>query len=92
MTVERDFAFVVDAAVTAEAVIKAARASDRQLIVGVEMFDVYEGDGVADGKKSLAIAVHLQPRERTLTEAEIDEVAQKLVNAVTKATGGVLRR
>jgi phenylalanyl-tRNA synthetase beta chain len=92
MTVMRDFAFVVDNTVTAESVIKAARAADRQLIEAVEIFDVYEGKGVPDGKKSLAISVALQPKERTLTEAEIDAVAQKIVNAVAKATGGILRR
>ena len=91
MAVERDFAFVVESAVTADQIVKAARAADRQLIERVELFDVYEGKGVPDGKKSLAIAVTLQPKERTLTEAEIDAIAQKIVNAVTKATGGVLR-
>ncbi|HXJ02735.1 MAG TPA: phenylalanine--tRNA ligase subunit beta [Micropepsaceae bacterium] len=91
MAVERDFAFVVDAVITADQILKAARAADRQLIERVELFDIYEGKGVPEGKKSLAIAVTLQPKERTLTEAEIDAVAQKIVNAVTKATGGVLR-
>jgi phenylalanyl-tRNA synthetase beta chain len=91
MAVSRDFAFVADAAVTADQIIKAARAADRQLIERVELFDNYEGKGVPEGKKSLAIAVTLQPKEHTLTEAEIDAVAQKIVNAVTKATGGVLR-
>jgi phenylalanyl-tRNA synthetase beta chain len=91
MAVERDFAFLVDAAVTADQVVKAARGADRQLIERVEVFDLYEGKGLPEGKKSLAIAVRLQPRERTLTEAEIDAVAQKIVNAVAKATGGVLR-
>jgi len=55
------------------------------------VFDVYEGKGVPEGKKSLAITVRLQPKEKTLTDAEIDGVAQKIVNAVVKATGGVLR-
>jgi phenylalanyl-tRNA synthetase beta chain len=91
MAVERDFAFVVDATVTADAIVKAARSVDRQLIEAVSTFDLYEGKGVPQGKRSLAIAVRLQPKERTLTEAEIDAVAQKIVNAVTKATGGILR-
>jgi phenylalanyl-tRNA synthetase beta chain len=92
MAVMRDFAFVVDSTVTAESVIKAARTADRQMVEAVELFDVYEGKGVPEGKRSLAISVRLQPRERTLTEAEIDAVAQKIVNAVAKATGGVLRQ
>ena len=91
MAVERDFAFVVDVAVSADQGVKAARAADRQLIERVDVFDVYQGKGVPDGKKSLAIAVRLQPKERTLTDAEIEVIAQKLVSAVAKATGGVLR-
>jgi phenylalanyl-tRNA synthetase beta chain len=89
--VERDFAFVVDAKVPAEDVVKAARNVERLLIERVDMFDVYEGKGVPDGKKSLAIAVRLQPRDKTLTDAEIDAIAQKIVAAVAKATGGTLR-
>ena len=91
MAIERDFAFIVDAATTAAEIVKAARGAERQMTEAVEVFDVYEGKGVPDGKKSLAISVRLQPRERTLTEAEIDGIAQKIVNAVAKATGGVLR-
>jgi phenylalanyl-tRNA synthetase beta chain len=55
------------------------------------VFDVYEGAGVPEGKKSLAIAVRLQPRDRTLTDADIESVAQKIIAAVTKTTGGTLR-
>ena len=91
MPVERDFAFVVDSKVAAQDVVKAARGADRQLIERVDVFDVYEGKGVPEGKKSLAIAVKLQPKERTLTDAEIEAVAQKIVTAVTKTTGGTLR-
>jgi phenylalanyl-tRNA synthetase beta chain len=91
MPVERDFAFVVDARVSAQDVVKAARGADRQLIDRVDVFDVYEGKGVLDGKKSLAISVRLQPKERTLTDAEIEASAQKIVTAVAKATGGTLR-
>ncbi|HEY2032238.1 MAG TPA: phenylalanine--tRNA ligase subunit beta [Rhizomicrobium sp.] len=89
--VERDFAFVVDAAVTADAVIKAAKGAERDLIERVDVFDVYEGKGVPEGKKSLAISVRLQPKDKTLTDAEIEAIAAKIVAAVTKATGGTLR-
>ncbi|HXL99386.1 MAG TPA: phenylalanine--tRNA ligase subunit beta [Rhizomicrobium sp.] len=89
--VERDFAFLVDAKVTVDDVVKAAKIADRALIESVGAFDVYEGKGVPEGKKSLAIAVRIQPKDRTLTEAEIEAVAQKIVDAVTKATGGMLR-
>lgn len=89
--VERDFAFVVDEAVEAEAIVKAVRGADRKLIAGAFVFDVYAGQGVAGGKKSVAIAVRLEPMERTLTEPEIETVAKKIVEAVAKATGGSLR-
>jgi phenylalanyl-tRNA synthetase beta chain len=88
---ERDFAFVVNADVTADAVVKAARSVDRALIESAQVFDVYEGKGVPEGKKSLAVSVRMQPKERTLTDADIDAVAQKIVAAVIKATGGTLR-
>lgn len=89
--VERDFAFLVDAAVDAEKLVRAARNADKTLIAVVRVFDVYAGKGVPDGKKSLAIAVTLQPVERTLTDAEIETVSGKIVAAVTKATGAQLR-
>ncbi len=89
--VERDFAFVVDAKVTAEDVLKAAKGADRALIERADLFDVYEGKGVPEGKKSLAISVRLQPKDKTLTDAEIEAVTQKIVAAVTKTTGGTLR-
>jgi phenylalanyl-tRNA synthetase beta chain len=89
--VTRDFAFVVDAAMAAETVLRAARGAERNLIAGVSLFDVYEGDKLEAGRKSLGIEVVLQPRERTLTDAEIEAVSAKVVAAVAKACGGVLR-
>jgi phenylalanyl-tRNA synthetase beta chain len=89
--VERDFAFVVDAAVNAEQLVRAARGVDRALITNVSVFDVYEGSGVGAGRKSLALTVRLEPKLKTLTEAEIEAVAGKIVAAVGKATGASLR-
>ncbi|MGQ0662684.1 MAG: phenylalanine--tRNA ligase subunit beta [Pseudomonadota bacterium] len=89
--VERDFAFVLDRGVPAQSVLAAARAADQGLIAAVSVFDVYEGRGVPEGKKSLAISVRLQPTARTLTDAEIEAVGQRIVAAVAKATGAVLR-
>ena len=89
--VDRDFAFVVGEEVAADAVIRAARAAEKQLISHVGVFDVYHGDNIDAGKKSMAISVRLTPRERTLTDAEIDAVADKVVQSVAKATGAVLR-
>ena len=89
--VERDFAFILDADVPAENVIRAAKGADKDLIADVKLFDVYTGEKVGDGKKSLAIAVTLQPREKTLTEQEIDSVGKKVIDQVQKKTGGELR-
>ncbi|MEE8172254.1 MAG: phenylalanine--tRNA ligase subunit beta, partial [Alphaproteobacteria bacterium] len=89
--VERDFAFVVDADVAAEQVIRAARGVDKKLIADVALFDLYAGEAVGEGKKSLAIAVRLEPHDRTLTDAEIEAVTKKLVDNVKKVTGGELR-
>jgi phenylalanyl-tRNA synthetase beta chain len=89
--VERDFAFVVEAKVTAEEIVRAAKGAERALIETVSVFDVYEGKGVPEGKKSIAIAIRLQPNDRTLTDAEIDAIGQKIVAAVAKATGATLR-
>ena len=89
--VERDFAFLVDADVEAEKLVRAARNSDKALIAAARVFDVYAGKGVPEGKKSVAIAVTLQPMERTLTDAEIEAACNKIVAAVSKATAAVLR-
>ncbi|MEP4377731.1 MAG: phenylalanine--tRNA ligase subunit beta [Alphaproteobacteria bacterium] len=89
--VRRDFAFMVDTDVEAGNVIRAARGAERDLISGVDLFDVYDGKNIEDGKKSLAIQVTLQPVEATLTDEEIDKIAAKIVAAVEKATGGSLR-
>jgi phenylalanyl-tRNA synthetase beta chain len=88
---ERDFAFVVDRTVHATDVLGAAQSADRKLITNVVVFDVYEGEGIEPSKKSIAISVTLQPREKTMTDAEIEAVAAKIVAEVGKRTGGVLR-
>ena len=89
--VERDFAFVVDEKVSAAQVLGAALSADKKLITGVSLFDVFHGGNLGEGKKSLAINVTLQPLEKTLTDAEIDAVAESVVANVKKTTGGVLR-
>jgi phenylalanyl-tRNA synthetase beta chain len=89
--VERDFAFVVADDVPAEKLVRAAQGADKALIDGVSVFDVYAGEGIGAGKKSVAIAVRLQPTDATLTEEQIEAVAEKVVANVAKQTGGVLR-
>jgi len=88
---ERDFAFVLDATVPAEQVLRAARNADKGLICDVTVFDLYEGSHLPAGKKSLAISVTLQPTDRTLTDEDIEAVSAKVVQAVIKASGGELR-
>ncbi|MBS0536265.1 MAG: phenylalanine--tRNA ligase subunit beta [Proteobacteria bacterium] len=89
--VDRDFAFIVDGKVKAGDIVRAAQNVDKKLIAGVTVFDVYEGTGIEPGKKSVAIAVTIQPRDKTMTDAEIDALGQKIVAEVGKRTGGVLR-
>ncbi len=89
--VERDFAFVVDESVAAEAVLRAVRNAEKDLIAEVGLFDVYQGPHLGEGKKSLAISVTLQPKDATLTDEQIEAAARGIVAAVEKACGGRLR-
>jgi len=89
--VHRDFAFVVDAGTDAGDIVRAARGADKDLIVDTSVFDVYQGEHVGEGRKSVAISVTLQPTEATLTDEQIDAVANKVTAEVEKRTGGVLR-
>ncbi|MFC2968439.1 phenylalanine--tRNA ligase subunit beta [Acidimangrovimonas pyrenivorans] len=93
--VERDFAFVVDAQVEALTLVNAAQGADKALIEKVSVFDQFTGEKaeaqMGEGKKSLAISVRLQPKDKTLTDEEIEAVSAKIVEKVAKATGGVLR-
>ena len=93
--VERDFAFVVDKGVEALTLVNAAQGADKALIESVAVFDQFTGEKaeaqMGAGKKSLAISVRLQPRDKTLTDEEIEAVSAKIVEKVAKATGGTLR-
>lgn len=92
LPVRRDFAFVLDRDVAAGDVVKAAAGADKSLISAVTVFDVFEGGSLAaEGKKSLAIEVTLQPHTGTLTDKDIDVVSQKIIADVKKATGGEIR-
>ncbi len=89
--VERDFAFVVNADVEALTLVNAAMGADKALIDEVRVFDEFIGGALGEGKKSLAITVRLQPTDKTLKDADIEAVGAKVVEKVTKATGGTLR-
>lgn len=88
---DRDFAFVVNKDVSAEIMLRAARGADKALIASVSVFDVYEGQNVPEGQKSVALSATLQPMERTLTDEDIEAVCHKIVSAVEKASGGTQR-
>ncbi len=90
MPVHKDFAFIVPEATAAADIIKAAKGADKQLITDVSLFDVYQGQGIEDGHKSLAIDVTLTPTDTTLTDKDIEAVMDKIIAQVGKA-GGVLR-
>lgn len=89
--VKRDFAFVVGSEVEAGAIIKAATSADRKLITGVNVFDIFEGASLGEGKKSVAIEVLIQPVDKTLTDEDFEALTGKIVANVEKTTGGVLR-
>ncbi|MEF3366160.1 phenylalanine--tRNA ligase subunit beta [Methylocystis sp. 9N] len=89
--VSRDFAFLVARDALASDLIRAVAGADKALISDVSVFDVYEGKGVPEGKKSVGVAVTLQPREKTLTDAEIETIAQKIVTEAEKKCGATLR-
>jgi phenylalanyl-tRNA synthetase beta chain len=89
--VERDFAFVVDAGVDAMTLVNAAMGADKALIDDVRVFDEFIGGALGEGKKSIALTVRMQPTDKTLKDADIEAVGAKVIDKVTKATGGVLR-
>lgn len=89
--VSRDFAFLADEKTEADAFVKAIKSVDRNLITTVEIFDIYAGKGIEAGKKSVAIAVTIQPKSATLTEAEIEGLTKKIIDTVTQKTGATLR-
>jgi phenylalanyl-tRNA synthetase beta chain len=91
MPLRRDFAFVVPAATPAGDLVRPIQGADKALIAEVRVFDVYQGPGVPDGHKSVAVEVLVQPREKTLTEGEIEGLSSRIVAAAEKATGAKLR-
>lgn len=93
--VERDFAFAVDARMESLTAVNAALGADKALIESVRVFDQFTGEKaeaqMGAGRKSIALTVRLQPGTKTLTDAEIDAVSLRIIEKVTKATGGTLR-
>ncbi|MFV0296313.1 MAG: phenylalanine--tRNA ligase subunit beta, partial [Hyphomicrobiaceae bacterium] len=92
LPVRRDFAFVLDDSVPAADVVRAAANADKAMIVDVGVFDEFEGASLGNGRKSLAIEVTLQPKDKTLTDADIETVSAKVIAEVKRVTGGEIRR
>ena len=90
-SVKRDFAFVVDSTVEAAAIVRAVNSAEKKLIAGAQVFDIFTGTSLGEGKKSVAVEVILQPLDRTLTDEDLEATAKRIVEAVTKQTGGILR-
>jgi len=89
--VDRDFAFVVDANVDALTLVNAAMGADKAHVVDVRVFDEFIGGSLGDGKKSIAFAVKLQPKDATFTDKDLENISAKIIEKVTKASGGELR-
>jgi phenylalanyl-tRNA synthetase beta chain len=91
MPLSRDFAFLLDDTVPAGDLVRPVLGADKSLISDVRVFDVYKGQGVPDGQKSVALEVTIQPVDKTLAEADIETLSSKVVAAATKAVGAKLR-
>jgi len=89
--VVRDFAFVIDEKYSSGEIIALVKKIDKQLIKAVKIFDVYQGDNIETGKKSIAFSVTLEPKDKTLSEKDIDQVSKKIITTVQKTTGATLR-
>jgi phenylalanyl-tRNA synthetase beta chain len=89
--VTRDFAFVCDVNLESDQIVKTIRAVDRDLISSVSVFDVYQGKGIVEGHKSIAINVTIQPTKQSLTDSDIDGLSQKIIKLVAEKTGATLR-
>jgi phenylalanyl-tRNA synthetase beta chain len=89
--VVRDFAFVIDEKYSSGEIINLVKKINKELIKEVKIFDIYQGDNIAPGKKSIAFNVTLQPKDKTLGEKDIDDVSKKIISTVQEITGATLR-
>ena len=89
--VNRDFAFVLDADVAASDLLRAVKSAAGPLLSDIQLFDVYQGKGIEDGKKSLAVTITLTPQKATLTEEEIEKISTAVVSLAKKNCGAILR-
>lgn len=90
-SIQRDFAFVVDETIEAEMLLRCVRKAEKKLLSEAEIFDIYRGASIGEGKKSVALRVVLQPQEQSLTDNEIEAISQNIITEVSKGVGGYLR-
>ena len=89
--VVRDFAFVIDEKYSSGAIVNLVKQIDKELIKDVRIFDIYKGDNIEQGKKSIAFNVTLEPKDKTLSDHDIDQVSTKIISTVQENTGATLR-
>jgi len=89
--VVRDFAFVIDEKYSSGEIIALIKKIDKQLIKAVKIFDVYQGDNIDNGKKSIAFSITLEPKDKTLNENDIERVSKKIISKIQESTGATLR-
>ena len=89
--VVRDFAFEIDEKYSSGEIIGLVRKIDKELIKNVKIFDVYQGENIASGKKSIAFNVTLEPKDKTLSDNDIDQISKKIISTVQERTGATLR-
>ena len=88
---ERDFAFVLNKNFQVQKLIEIISKIDKDLIKGVKVFDVYEGDNISEGKKSIALNVTIQSSEKTLNDEDLDRINQLIISTVEEKTGAKIR-
>jgi len=89
--VVRDFAFVIDEKYSSSEIIALIKKIDKQLIKAVKIFDVYQGDNIDTGKKSIAFSITLEPKDKTLSENDIEQISKKIISKIQESTGATLR-
>ena len=87
----RDFAFVIEEKFSSGEIISLVQNLDKELIRAVKIFDVYQGENIEKGKKSIAFNVTLEPKDKTLSEEDIEKISKKIISTVQSATGATLR-
>jgi len=89
--VNRDFAFVIEDKYSSGEIINLVKNIDKELIKTVKIFDIYQGENIEAGKKSIAFNIIFEPKHKTLSEKDIEQISKKIVSIVQSTTGAILR-